>query len=105
MAIEYRGYVIKRDPVHTLFHIHHSGSGSLPLSLTGLFTDERAYKSVIDAYIAGQEQADKERQAAEEAVRALVAGQVESDKAKFEELKKEAEEINRKRKQEKELKE
>ena len=102
--IEYRGYIIKRDPQHTLFHIH-SKAGSLPLSLTGLFTDERAYKSVIDAYIATQEQLEADKKALEAAVAAAVAEQVKSDAVKFEELKKEAEEINRKKREAKEPKE
>ncbi len=98
MSIEYRGYVIERDKVHSLFHIHHSGPGTLPLSLTGLFTDERAYKTVIDAYIAGKELAEAKQKEAEEQARAIIEAQIKSDAVKFEELKKEAEEINRKRK-------
>jgi hypothetical protein len=97
----YRGYVIKRDPVTTMFHIH-SQSGALPLSLTGLFTHQRAYESVIDAYLSAQEFAEQERIQAEEAAKILIAETIKADAEKFEELKVKAAEINSKRKADKE---
>jgi hypothetical protein len=101
-VLEYRGYVVKRDPVTTMFHIHSKGPGSLPLSLTGLFTHQRAYELVIDAYITGQEIAEKERLKAEEDARLLIAETIAADAEKFEELKVKAAEINAKRKSDKE---
>jgi hypothetical protein len=96
IVLEYRGYVIQRDPQTTMYHIHSKG-GSLPLSLTGLFTHQRSYESVIDAYIAAQEIAEKSIREAEELAKALITEQVNKDKEAFEELQKKAEEINKAR--------
>lgn len=49
--MEYKGYNIKGDGVYGQKVIHSIGSGALPKSLRGSFTNERQAERAINSYI------------------------------------------------------
>jgi len=53
-TVEYDGFIIKLDGRFSLYSIHRSGSGKLPRSLVGNFTDTKSAKFAIDTYLSGK---------------------------------------------------
>lgn len=49
--MEHKSYIIKRNKTANQWEIHHTGKGSLPNSLSGLFTSIGYAKKAIDSYV------------------------------------------------------
>ena len=49
--MEYRGYIIKVAKGTSQYEIRHTGKGSLPNLLSGLFTSTGSAQKVIDSYL------------------------------------------------------
>lgn len=49
--MNYKGYMIKVAPNSGHYEIHHTGKGSLPVFLTGLWTTAKAAQDKIDEYL------------------------------------------------------